>query len=360
LKKTPAILALTLTILAAGCSVHGGDYSTPPSDGPPAGSPPTGSPPTGGPPVGDPTTARTAPPSDGTTAWAPAAGDGGFVDVRSAGAVGDGVTDDTAAFLAAAATGKTLFVPAPPVAYVLTRFIPLQASIYGDGSMPLIRFVGADGDPDQGHTRNMLYVSGYRGDGLVIQGLHLDGGWTGGTAGEWSHNVNVGNSSNVTIQFNVLERPYGDNVFVGEFGGAPTQNVVIRNNTMSTPRRCNIGINSAEGVVIRDNEISKSSTYVTAIDLEPDPLGFQYVRRVTIDSNRFDVVPLPYGAAAVSMNNPRGNSAAPASGDVTVTNNHGTWTAVFGYMDVGPGGGGLVGVVPGLTWYNLVATDNTH
>lgn len=300
------------------------------------------------------------PPADGTTAWAPAASDGTFVDVRAFGAVGDGVTDDTAAFRAAAATGKKLFVPAPAVAYVLTGFVPLQNSIYGDGSMPLLRMVGADGDPDQGHARNMLYVSNYRGDGLVIQGLHLDGQWNGGANGEWGHAVNVGNSSNVTIQFNVIDRAYGDDVFVGEFGGAPTQNVVIQGNVLTNPRRCDVGVNSADGVTIRDNRIVKTSTYVTAIDLEPDPLGFQSVRRVTIDANTFDVVALPYGAAAVSLNNPAGNSAAPASGDVTVTNNHGTWTSVYGYMDVGAGGGGLVGIVPGLSWYNTVATGNSR
>jgi hypothetical protein len=347
LKKTLATLALALLTAATACSSQGGDHSTPPSDGPPPSEGPTGA-------------LTASPPDDGTTAWSPSASDDTFVNVRSLGAVGDGVTDDTAAFRAAAATGKRLFVPQPAAAYVLTGFVALQNSIYGDGSMPLIRFVGADGDPDQGHTRNMFYVSNYRGAGLVIQGLHLDGQWDGGTHGEWSHNLNVGNSSNVTIQHNVLERPYGDNIFIGEFGGAPTQDVVIQHNTMSTPRRCNVGINSADGVAIRENQLSKSSTYVTAIDLEPDPLGFQYVRRVTIDANTFDVVPLPYGAAAVSMNNPPGNAAAPSSGDVTVSNNHGSWTSVFGYMDVGPGGGGLVGVVPGLSWYNTVATGNTR
>jgi hypothetical protein len=354
LKKTPPILALALLLAAAGCSRSEGDHSTPPSDitVPPGGPPGGGS--NGG------SEALTSPPADGTTAWAPDLSDAAYVNVQSKGAVGDGVTDDTAAFRAAAATGKIIYVPAPPVAYVLTGFVLLQNSIYGDGSMPLVKMVGADGDPDQGHQRNMLYVSNYRGAGLVIQGLHLDGQWGGGGNGEWSHNVNVGNSSNVTIQFNVLERPYGDNIFVGEFGGTPTQNVVIEHNTMRTPRRCNIGINSADGVAIRANQISKTSTYVTAIDLEPDPLGFQYVRNVTIDANTFDVVTLPYGAAAVSMNNPTGNARAPWSGNVTISNNRGSWSNVFTYMDVGPGGGGLVGVVPGLPWTNLVATGNTR
>src|SRR5512138_3106757 len=86
---------------------------------------------------------RPAPPPG--PAWAPPRGDPEWVDVRAFGAVGDGVADDTAAFRAAAATGKGLFVPRPPVAYTVTGFIRLRSSIRGDGSLPTIRMKGADG-----------------------------------------------------------------------------------------------------------------------------------------------------------------------------------------------------------------------
>jgi hypothetical protein len=347
LKKTPAILAFALLIAAgAGCSRHGSDSSTAPSDG--IGSPP--------PPDVTPH-ASTVPPSDGTTAWAPAPDDDTWVDVRGHGAVGDGATDDTEAFRAAARTGKRIFVPAPSASYVLTGVVRLQASIYGDGSMPLIRMVGADGDPDQGTRRNMFLVSGYQGPGLVIHGLHLDGGWTGGTGGEWSHCVNVGNSSNVTVQHNRIERAYGDDVFIGEYSGTMADNIVVQNNTIVTPRRCNVAVNGATRVTIRDNVIEKTSTYVSAIDLEPDALGFQYVRGVTIDGNVFDVVQQEWGAGAISLNNPAGN---PSSGDVAITNNTGSWTPTSGYMDIVSGSSGLVGIVPHLPWYSVSAANNTR
>lgn len=347
MKKTPAVLAFALLIIAAGCSRPGSDdYSTPPSDG--IGSPP--------PSDGNPH-ASTVPPDDGTTAWAPAPDDDSWADVRSHGAVGDGATDDTEAFRAAARTGKRIFVPRPSASYVLTGVVRLQASIYGDGSMPLIRMVGADGDPDQGTRRNMFFVSGYQGPGLVIHGLHLDGGWRSGSAGEWSHCVNIGNSSNVTVQHNRIEGAYGDDIFIGEYSGPMADNIVVRNNTIVTPRRCNIAVNGATRVTIRDNVIVKTSTYVSAIDLEPDALGFQYVRGVTIDGNVFDVVQQEWGAGAISMNNPAGN---PASGDVTITNNTGKWTPTYGYMDIVPGSGGLVGIVPHLPWYSVTAANNNR
>ncbi len=298
------------------------------------------------------------PPADGTTAWTPSASDGSWVNVTSHGAVGDGVTDDTSAFRSAAATGKKLFVPRPPVAYTLTGVVRLQNSVYGDGSMPELRMSGADGDPDQGQKKNIFYISGYRGAGLVVQGLHLNGGWNGGGNGEWGHCVNIGNSSNVTIQHNVIERAYGDDVFVGAFSGGTSDNVVVQNNTLLTARRCNVAANHATGLVIRNNRIVKTgSTYVSAIDLEPDELGFQYVRGVTIEGNVFEVVAQEWNTGAISMNNPAGN---PSSGDVSVTNNSGSWSPVAAYMDVVAGSGGLLGIVPHLPWYDVTASNNVR
>lgn len=297
------------------------------------------------------------PPSDGTTAWTPG-DDDSFVNVKSHGAVGDGVTDDTSSFRSAAATGKKLFIPATGAHYKLTAFVRIQNSVYGDGSMPELRMYDADGDPDQGHTRNIFYVSGYSGPGLVIQGVHLNGGWYGGGNGEWGHCINIGNSSNVTVQHNVIERGYGDDVFIGSFSGAPADNIVVQNNTLLTARRCNVAANHATGVVIRNNRIVKTeSTYVSAIDLEPDGLGFQYVRGVTIEGNTFEVIEQEWNTGAISMNNPAGN---PSSGDVSVVNNTGTWSPTAGYMDIVSGSGGLIGIVPHLPWYDVTASNNTR
>jgi hypothetical protein len=300
----------------------------------------------------------TTPPSDGTTRWAPAASDTSWVSVTAFGAVGNGVADDTSAFRNAAATGKKLFVPGPPVAYKLTGVVRVQNSVYGDGSMPEIRMYGADGDPDQGTTHNMFYVSGYQGGGLVFNGLHLNGQWDGvGSNGEWSHGININASSNVTVQNCTIERAYGDDVFIASFSSTPSRNVVVQNNTLRDPRRCNVAVNHATGVTIKGNAVVKTGSYVSAIDLEPDPLGFQYVRGVTIDGNSFDVVAQGYGAGAISLNSPAGN---PSSGDVAITNNHGSWVPTYAYMDVVPGSNGLVGIVPHLSWYNVTASNDTH
>lgn len=143
-----------------------------------------------------------------------------WVDVRQYGAVGDDVADDTSAFRKAAATGKKLFVAKPAVAYKLTGFVRIANSVYGDGSMPVIRMHGADGDPDQGLAHTIFVIDGYTGPGLVLNGLRLDGQWNGvEERGEWSHCLRITSSRNVTVQNCVLERPYGDCIFIGHYGG---------------------------------------------------------------------------------------------------------------------------------------------
>jgi hypothetical protein len=307
------------------------------------------------------TRTRAPPPAPGS--WSPAPGDPAWVNVRTLGAVGDGVADDTPAFRAAAATGKGVFVPRPPVAYRLTGHVSLRGSIRGDGSLPTLRMDGADGDPDQGLARNLLVIDGYTGPGLTVRGLHLDGGWDGvGRAGEWSHCIRVTSSRNVTIEDNVLERPYGDCVFVGHYAdrGAPAfppSRIVVRHNTLSRPRRCAVAIVSGTGVTVSDNRIVKTNDYVAAIGLEPDPLGYQHVDGVTIEGNTFDVAPIASGGGAVSLNDPLGNEAAPRSGNVVVARNRGRWTPAAGYLRVA-GSGGLVGVLPHLPWSNVVVKEN--
>lgn len=297
-----------------------------------------------------------------SAAWAPPPGDRGWVDVRDHGAVGDGIADDTAAFRAAAATGKGLFVPRPKVAYRLTGYVALRASVRGDGSLPTIRMHGADGDPDQGHGRNIFVIHGYTGPGLAVRGLRLDGGWDGVEArGEWSHAIRVTSSRNVVVEDNVIERPYGDCVFIGHYAGttpsfAPAD-VIVRNNVLSRPRRCAVAIVSGTRIAVTGNRIVKANDYVAAIDLEPDPLGYQHVDGVTITDNELDVAPIAFGGGAVSLHDPAGNRAAPRSGNVVIARNRGFWTPAAAYLRL-PGAGGLVGVVPHHPWANVTAAEN--
>jgi hypothetical protein len=239
-----------------------------------------------------------------------------LVDVMRFGAKGDGVTDDTAAFRAAAATGKGLRIPKPRAHYRLTGRVDVHGSVVGEG-MPEIRMYGATGSRD--HAQTVFALDGYDGPGVVFRGLHLNGQWDGvGTDGEWSHLIQIRASRNVTVEDNVLERPYGDCIYVGSRRGEGDggRNVVVRNNTLRDPRRCAVAVVAGEGVTIARNRIEKRLDYVAAIDLEPDPETRDAVQGVVIEDNDFDVA----GAAVMLYTRPQNLPCGP----VTVRGNRGT------------------------------------
>lgn len=261
-------------------------------------------------------------------------------NVQAFGATGDGVTDDTEAFRAAAATGKPIVVPRPAAHYKLTGTVRIGSSIRGDGSYPLVRMHGTNGQ----ESKAMLAIIDYAGPGLTVSGLHLDGGWDLASAnGEWAHNVMVKGSENVTIEDNVLERAEGDNVLLGgEWNPKPSRNVVIRDNQLLTARRCAVALIWANGVTITGNTIQKPNTYVTAIDAEPNPNGYETVWNLTITNNQFDTA-----AGAVMLYNMPGNAPAGGiGGNVTVTGNRGR--AAFFYAQVDGGS----------RWVNVSRSDN--
>ncbi|BDG02290.1 right-handed parallel beta-helix repeat-containing protein [Anaeromyxobacter oryzae] len=262
------------------------------------------------------------------------------VDVRTYGAVGDGVTDDTAAFTSAANTKKPLVVPATSAHYRLTGQVRVYASVTGVNN-PEIRMYGADGSDG----KTIFLVQDYTGTTpIVFSGLHLNGQYDGtGTAGEHSHLIAIRGSQNVTVENNVLERPYGDNVYVGAgpTNHAQSSNILIQKNQMSGPRRCTVAVISVNGLVIDGNTMAKSNNYVAAIDLEPNPNAYDVDQNVQISNNQFDV---PIGNAIMLYS----TTANVASGGVTVTGN----TAKASRFFLKPNGTG--------PWQDVSITNNTY
>jgi hypothetical protein len=277
-----------------------------------------------------------------TVTVAAPASDPTVASVSAFGAVGDGVTDDTAAFRAAAATGKVLLVTKPSAHYKITGTISVTNSVKGDGSLPEIRMYGTTGK----ESTAMLSVLNYNGTGLTISGLHLNGGWNQAPASnEWSHNIMVKGSRNITIEDNVLESPEGDNILLGgESNPNPSRNVLIQNNQLLTPWRCAVAMIWVDGVTITGNTIVKPSNYVSAIDAEPNPNGYETDWNVTITNNHFDTTAVAVMLYDMASNAPPGG----IGGNFTITGNRGT----------AGGAGFFVQVNGGSSWVNVSRTDN--
>src|SRR5687768_10603593 len=147
-------------------------------------------------------------PSDGTTARVLGEHLAALVNVRDFGAIGDGVTDDAAAFQAAIATAQTrsspVYVPASPTAYLLGAALTLDGvTLVGEGAGSTLKLALSSGAALQ------LIGSGPRLSGLRLlgpgasvvpsgpadvdlNGVNLDGiAILGGTEGAILHGVEV-------------------------------------------------------------------------------------------------------------------------------------------------------------------------
>jgi hypothetical protein len=236
------------------------------------------------------------------------------VSVLDFGAAGDGATDDTDAFRRAAATVRPILVPKPPSFYRITGRIEVASSVRGEG-MPKLRMEGSDGSAG----KTLLQVTGYRGPGIVISGLHLDGGWDGrAAAGEHAHGVAIVGSRAVFVEDNLVENAYGDAVYVGANVHSSSEGIVVRRNTLARPRRCGVALVAVRGAKVLENTLRKGNAYVSVVDVEPNPDDQTVVEDVEIARNDVDA-PLAFFVNLYSFP-PRKGYSRPVK-NVAVTGN---------------------------------------
>jgi hypothetical protein len=208
------------------------------------------------------------------------------VSVVAFGARGDGHTDDTGSFRAAARAagegGKVLYVPRPPGGqyYLFTGVVEIHGSMVGEplGEKPEIRMQGANGQghPGGADPYTLLYYKG-NSAGTVIEGLHLDGGrplaphtHVYGML-EQSHGIALQDVSHVRIEDNLIENTQGDAILIGgEPGTHPCVDVEIVGNVLRHPMRCAVFAADTRGLKIYLNRISKVVEYQSALDFEPN------------------------------------------------------------------------------------------
>jgi hypothetical protein len=207
---------------------------------------------------------------------------GGFVSVRTFGAKGDGVTDDSEALTRAHSSGKPVFYPRTDAFYRISHVLPATTSARSNGAE--IRIVG-----DGTHPKTIFRVTD-NALPIEISGLVLDGGYKSGGSvhAQWSHGIDLSGARNVVVSGNIIQNTFGDCVYVGSANDKiASNNIQVRANKLLHPFRCNVAVVCGENVVIENNICMKEIDFVSGIDLEPDVNGFDFVRRVRILNNSF-------------------------------------------------------------------------
>ncbi len=227
------------------------------------------------------------------------------VDVRTYGALGDGVRDDTTAFQAAInslpATGGTVTVPAGTYLIDAVRSVMLRSQMHlkMDPNAKLVA------KPTSADSYNVLF-------GEVVNDLEISGGQIvgerdkhKGTSGEGGHGIRIRGSQRVTIRDILISNGWGDGITVGPqpVYRKPfiySMDVVVANVICTGNRRNGLSIGNVIGMKVYDSEFSNTNgtSPQCGIDVEPDKGidGKSYNDQVWIENCRMN------GNAAYGMN----------------------------------------------------------
>ena len=242
------------------------------------------------------------------------------VSVKDFGAVGDGVTDDTAAFNAAVAASSAVYVPSGTY---IVDVVNLAANtfIFGDGAATILKqkstFVG-------GSTGSLYANSGSAGstlDNITIRDLRIEGtNISVPVFSEFKHLISLNGVKNALVENVDIIGFQGDGIYIGSgvVGGDERHNtnVTVKNcffDGINKENRNGLSVIDCNGILIEGNYFTRcsKSTMPGAIDIEPDTGVFHVIQDIKIIDNKFYDIGGNVGAIGVFLPSATGFTTAP-------------------------------------------------
>lgn len=232
------------------------------------------------------------------------------------GAVGDGTTNDAAAFNAAinhlAANGGGVIRGVPGKIYGISAAsissgIRLKSGVYLHMHGAKIKAIGANSA-----EYRLIWIQEDSNCGVI--GGEIEGDRAANTAsGEQGHGIYIIlDCTNITVQGVTIRDCFGDGIYTGRL----CNNVRILNNNITNNRRNNVSVVSSSNVLIDGNEISNANgtSPEAGIDIEPN-VSDATSYNVIITNNRI------YGNAQQGIDFPA-PPPTPLIENAIVANNH--------------------------------------
>ena len=202
------------------------------------------------------------------------------IDVRSTGARGDGMNDDTAAFQRAIDSlpedGGTVSVPAGSYVIDPTRRVVLRSRMHLELAADA-RLLAKPNAADRAYV-----LEGARVRDVEISGGRIQGDRDGhlGDTGEWGHGIALYGATRVTVRDIHVSRCWGDGIAIGgkkarktDKVPEPSEDIVLVNVISTGNRRQALTIGHSRGVRVYDSQFSDTAGTMPqcGIDLEADP-----------------------------------------------------------------------------------------
>jgi parallel beta-helix repeat protein len=211
---------------------------------------------------------------------------GPWVDVRAHGAIGDGVTDDTAAIQAAldAATSGAGCVLFPAGTYMInSEANTYLGEIYGVMVKSNTEVYLSPGATLKAITNNATHYSVlaiFGSENVLIHGKGIIQGERDthtGSTGEWGHALDIKNSDKVIVKDIHVKDAWGDGVYVGSTStsGVQSTEVHLIGIRSSNNRRNNFSITDLDGgsIVSCWAENANGTNPQAGFDFEPNASG---------------------------------------------------------------------------------------
>jgi hypothetical protein len=213
--------------------------------------------------------------------------------VKTYGAVGDGITDDTTAIQNAVNSENIVFFPAGTYLVSNPISIPSNRTLFGEGAASVISYTGTT------TSRGAFYInsgsSSVYVDNVTVQDLKFLGQVALLGFSEFVHLISFSGVRDCVIERCVIEGFRGDGILIGSGDIAGQErhniNVTIRDcyiNGVNNDNRNGVSVIDGNGVSIENNYFTRctKSTMPGAIDVEPDANIYHVIKNISIRNNR--------------------------------------------------------------------------